>query len=63
MNWTDASAFFAMGGHGRFVWGSYAVFVVLLVIEAWLARRRHRQALQALSAHTDFQDPNPETSA
>jgi len=25
MNWNSASEFFAMGGYGLYVWGSYAV--------------------------------------
>ena len=45
MQWKSASDFFAMGGYGFFVWGSYAVCALLMVAEPLLARRRHRQAL------------------
>jgi heme exporter protein D len=45
MNWASASEFFAMGGYGLYVWGSYAVAAVVMVAEALLSRRRHRQAL------------------
>lgn len=44
MNWESWSAFWHMGGHGRFVWGSYGVTAVLMLGEAWLVARRLRQA-------------------
>ena len=31
MNWASASDFFAMGGYGFYVWGSYVVALVLMV--------------------------------
>ena len=46
MNWGSASEFFAMGGYGFYVWGSYAVAAALMLAEPLLARRRHRQALR-----------------
>jgi heme exporter protein D len=45
MNWGSAGEFFAMGGYGLYVWGSYAVAAMVMFIEPVLARRRHRQAL------------------
>ncbi|MFM7533496.1 MAG: heme exporter protein CcmD [Rubrivivax sp.] len=52
MNWGSASEFFAMGGHGAFVWGSYAVFALVVALEPWLAGRRRRAALRAAARHT-----------
>ena len=49
MKWTNASEFFAMGGYGLYVWGSYAAALLLMVLEPWLARRRHRRALAEAS--------------
>lgn len=41
MNWGGVSEFFAMGGYGLYVWGSYAVTLVCIAIElASLAMRR-----------------------
>jgi heme exporter protein D len=36
------SDFFAMGGYGAYIWPAYAVFVVVLALEAYapLARRK-----------------------
>lgn len=44
MNWGSASEFFAMGGHGLFVWGSYLVTAVCMLAEPVLAARRHARA-------------------
>lgn len=33
MNWNSWQEFFAMGGYGVYVWGSYGVTLVLIVIE------------------------------
>ena len=46
MNWNSASEFFAMGGYGLYVWGSYSAAALLMGLEPWLATRRHRQALR-----------------
>lgn len=42
-NW---SAFFAMGGHGFYVWTSYAVMIVGLAGLVLLSRRSQRRWLQ-----------------
>jgi heme exporter protein D len=46
MNWNSASEFLDMGGHGFFVWGSYTVCLVLMIVEPLLAARRRRQAMR-----------------
>ncbi len=33
-----------LGGHGLYVWGSYAATLGAMVIEAWLVRRRLRRS-------------------
>lgn len=45
MNWGD---FFAMGGYGLYVWGSYGVTVLFMVIEVILLLGRKRTLLQRL---------------
>jgi heme exporter protein D len=45
MNWNSPSEFFAMGGYGFYVWGSYGVALLLMLAEPWLAQRRQRRAL------------------
>ncbi len=56
MNWNSASEFFAMGGSGLYVWGSYAVCLLLMTLEPWMARRRHRQALHDAAAQAEGGD-------
>jgi heme exporter protein D len=46
--WNSAGEFFAMGGYGLYVWGTYGVTLLLMVVEPWLAARRRRSALQAV---------------
>jgi heme exporter protein D len=45
MVWGSWDNFWAMGGYGSFVWGSYGVTVAALAIEVWLVRMRRRRAL------------------
>jgi heme exporter protein D len=42
--------FFAMGGYGVYLWPSYAVFVVVLAIDALAPRLRRRRVLAELRA-------------
>lgn len=44
MNWGD---FFAMGGRGFYVWGSFAAFALCLVVEVLLTRARLARAKAA----------------
>jgi heme exporter protein D len=45
--------FFAMGGYGFYVWGSYAMTVVLVAIEIMAVRTRCRAAREAARATSD----------
>ncbi|MDB5811270.1 MAG: hypothetical protein JWN94_3392 [Betaproteobacteria bacterium] len=53
MNWDSAAAFFAMGGYGTFVWGSFGVTAVCLVLELIVLRARRRATLRGLSSGAD----------
>jgi len=51
MNWGSAGEFFAMGGYGLYVWGSYGVSALAIAIEMLaLAARRKRAFAQAGTA-------------
>ena len=56
MNWNSASEFFAMGGYGLYVWGSYGVCAAWMLLEPFLARSRHTQALKALQETQDEEE-------
>lgn len=48
MNWNSPAEFFAMGGYGLYVWGSFAVTAVCLTVEPLLLRQRRNTALAQL---------------
>jgi len=50
MNWGSTAEFFAMGGYGFYVWGSYVVTVVAIAIEIALLISRGQKARAALRA-------------
>jgi heme exporter protein CcmD len=48
--------FFSMGGDGAYVWSAYGITLVVLVLNAWLARAKRRAAwkrAQQLAAHAE----------
>jgi len=48
MNWGSVAGFLAMGGYGGFVWGSYAVAAICIVLEIALLTARHRRLRREL---------------
>ena len=49
MNWGSWDAFWSMGGYGLYVWGSYAMTVIVLAFEVGQLKSRRRAALQELA--------------
>jgi heme exporter protein D len=45
VNWKSAADFWAMGGYGFFVWGSYGIAVAIVAVEVWLLRKRRTCAV------------------
>ena len=54
MIWASWSDFWAMGGYGLYVWGSYAVVALVLLLEVRGAAQRHRSAIAHI--HEQEQD-------
>lgn len=48
MSWGSAGEFFAMGGYAFYVWGSYGVTALFLIVEVVLVLRRKRTITQWL---------------
>jgi len=48
VNWKSAADFWAMGGYGFYVWGSYATVLAAVVIEIVLLRVRRRRAISEI---------------
>ena len=49
MNWGGWSEFWAMGGYGLYVWGSYALTAVFVLTELALLAVRRKAARRALN--------------
>lgn len=49
MNWKSFDDFWHMGGYGLYVWGSYAVTLLVMAAEALLSRRRFTAARRAIN--------------
>ena len=56
MNWGSAANFWAMGGYGFYVWGSYAAVVAVIAIELWMLRTRRKDAVAEVKAANLKQD-------
>jgi heme exporter protein D len=48
MNWGSWDIFFTMGGYAFYVWGSYGVTAMLIVVEVFLLKQRKRAAQRGL---------------
>ncbi len=46
MNWGGWSEFWAMGGYAFYVWGSYGITLIMIIVEIALLRARRHSALQ-----------------
>ena len=52
VNWASAADFWAMGGYGFYVWGSYGSVLAVIAIELWLLKSRRRNALSEVKQET-----------
>jgi heme exporter protein D len=52
VNWKSAADFWAMGGYGFYVWGSYGTAVAVIAIELWLLRQRRNSAVAEVKQET-----------
>lgn len=48
MNWGSPAEFFAMGGYGLYVWGSFGVCALIMVVEPILVSKRQMDILRTL---------------
>ena len=48
MYWNSFSEFLAMGNHGLYVWGSFSVMAIAMVLEPLLVKHGHRQLIVRL---------------
>ncbi len=48
MNWNSLNDFLAMGGYALYVWGSFGVTALTMLIEPLLIRKRRNDILRTL---------------
>ncbi|HNV59663.1 MAG TPA: heme exporter protein CcmD [Rhodoferax sp.] len=48
MIWNSVGDFFAMGGYGLYVWGSFGACVLAFLAEPLLIRMRHSEIVRTL---------------
>jgi heme exporter protein D len=44
MSWNSWGDFFHMGGYGLYVWGSYGVTLLVMLVEPYLVSSRQQRA-------------------
>ena len=49
MYWNTFNDFVHMGGYGLYVWGSYGLALLVMLVEPVLTRQRFRRALNQLN--------------
>ena len=59
MQWASWADFWAMGGYGLYVWGSFGVTFLAIAIEVVLLRRHGREAIEKLKRMKQW-DATPE---
>ncbi|HEY5293804.1 MAG TPA: heme exporter protein CcmD [Burkholderiales bacterium] len=63
MNWHSWSEFLAMGGYALYVWGSYAVTLLVLIAEIVALVMRRRGVIERLAKYYAARRRNHETEA
>ncbi|MEP7043789.1 MAG: heme exporter protein CcmD [Dokdonella sp.] len=53
--------FFAMGGYGGYVWPAYAVFFIVLAIDALAPHAQRRRVLNDIRGRLQRRKPNTST--
>jgi len=56
MQWHSWAEFWAMGGYGFCVWGSFGATALVIVAEIWQVRAQRRALLRNLLNETNSQD-------
>jgi heme exporter protein D len=63
VNWASAADFFAMGGYAPYVWGSFAITALCMIVEPLVVRARRRAALARLKRLNGASEPRHEAAA
>lgn len=56
MEWASWSDFWSMGGYGFYVWGSYGVTALCILVEVWYLKRSAGQARRRLKRMQQWEE-------
>ena len=48
MHWNSLDEFLAMGGYALYVWGSFGVCAIAMLLEPWLLKRRRAAICESI---------------
>ena len=60
--WGSLDAFLTMGGYGLYVWGSFGISALVMVLEPVSIRQRHLKARQQLAQELQAQEGDAASS-
>jgi heme exporter protein D len=60
IHWNSFSEFLAMGGYGVYVWGSFGVNALIMIVEPIVAVRRRKSLVARLKRQSRVADRNKE---
>ncbi|MBK8524602.1 MAG: heme exporter protein CcmD [Betaproteobacteria bacterium] len=61
MHWNSFSEFLAMGGYGVYVWGSFGVNALIMIVEPIMAVQRRKSLVARLKRQSRAADRNKES--
>ena len=53
MQWLSLADFLNMGGYAFYVWGSFGITALVMMVEVWQVRAKRREILRNLLNETD----------
>jgi heme exporter protein D len=56
MQWSGWSEFWGMGGYAFYVWGSFAVTGLLILVEVFLLRKNRNETLKRLKRMRNWEE-------
>lgn len=56
MQWHSWTEFWEMGGYAFYVWGSFGVTALVVIVEIWQLRAQRRTLIRNLLAETNSED-------
>ena len=61
IHWNSFSEFLAMGGYGVYVWGSFGVNALIMIVEPIMAVQRRKSLVARLKRQSRAADRNKES--